>query len=396
MRVCMVAYAFYDSDTRIMRYAEALVQRGDQVDVIALRRPDQSESEVVDGVNVLRIQQRQPNESARTSYLTQILMFLVRAMVLVTRKHLRTRYQVIHVHSVPDFLIFSAWLPKLMGAKLILDIHDLLPEFYASKYGTPKDSLAFKLLVAAERSSAAFADHVIAANDLWEERLTSRSVGATRCTAMVNVPDRSIFFCQGRTRSDGKFIILYPGTLNWHQGLDIAIRAFSLIKDMVPEAEFHIYGEGPCQELLRQLVQELGLQRQVAMRGFVSTREIARIMENADLAVVPKRKDGFGNEAFSTKIMEFMAMGVPVIVSDTQVDRYYFHDSIVRFFRAGDESDLAEAMLQLIKDPALRTRLAQGATKFVQQNDWNHMKTEYLDLVDSLADPCRDGELASV
>jgi glycosyltransferase involved in cell wall biosynthesis len=213
---------------------------------------------------------------------------------------------------------------------------------------------------------------------------------------MVNVPDRSIFSRRGRTRQHGKFVILYPGTLNWHQGLDVAIRAFSLIKEAVPETEFHIYGEGPYQESLVQLIRELDLQQRVVMQGFVSSREIARIMENADLAVVPKRKDGFGNEAFSTKIMEFMAMGVPVIVSDTQVDRYYFNDAIVKFFRSGDEHDLAAAMLELIKNPTLRAHLVQAASEFVQRNDWNRMKVDYLNLVDSLVDGCKNRELVNV
>ena len=120
------------------------------------------------------------------------------------------------------------------------------------------------------------------------------------------------------------------------------------------------------------------------MKNFISTREIARVMENGDLAVVPKRKDGFGNEAFSTKIMEFMALGVPVIVSDTQVDRYYFNDSLVRFFRSGDEHDLARSMLLLVNEPDLRERLVQNALEFVEHNNWGEKKSEYLTLVDSL------------
>ncbi len=396
MRICMLAYAFYESDTRIMRYAEALVQRGDEVDVIALRRENQSANEIVNGVNVCRIQPRLPNKTARISYMFEILLFLLRAMTALTLRHLRRRYQVIHVHSVPDFLVFATWLPKLTGVKVILDIHDLLPELYASKYGIKNNSLLFKLLILTERASAAFADHVIAANDLWQERLMSRSVRKGRCSALVNVPDQSIFARQGRTRTDQRFIIVYPGTLNWHQGVDIAIRAFNLIKNEVPQAEFHIYGEGPCQASLVQLIQELGLRDRVLMKNFIATREIAKVMENSDLAVVPKRKDGFGNEAFSTKIMEFMALGIPVIVSDTQVDQYYFDDSLVKFFRSEDEHDLARSMLLLVNDPGLREQLVQNALKFVEHNNWGEKKAEYLTLVDSLVGRLQRRELVRV
>lgn len=384
----MVTYSFYEGDTRVMRYAEALVQRGDQVDVIALRQGNQSRAAVVDGVNVFRIQAPRANTVGRLAYIVGVLLFLFRAMVLVTRRHLRARYQLVHLHSVPDFIVFTSWVPKLTGAKLILDIHDLLPELYASKYGEKNDSFLFKFLVLVEQASGAFTDHVISANDLWQEKLRARSFKNGKCSVLVNLPDRAIFFQRGRTRTDQKFIILYPGTLNWHQGLDIAIRAFALVKDEMPEAEFHIYGEGPCQSSLLRLIDELDLQDRVFMRSFVATREIARIMENADLAVVPKRNDGFGDEAFSTKVMEFMALGVPVVVSNTRVDQHYFDDSIVKFFRAGDEQALARSILQLRNEPELRNRLVQNARRFVEQNNWDGKKVEYLALVDSLTCGC--------
>lgn len=385
MRVCMLAYAFYESDSRIMRYSESLAQRGDQVDVIALRRDDQASTGVVNGVTVFRLQRRSPNRTGKLSYLFETLLFLFRAMVLLTRRYISKPYQVIHVHSVPDFLVFAAWFPKLAGAKLVLDIHDLLPEFYASKYGAAPGSLLFKFLAIAERTCAMFSDHVIAANDLWQERLISRSVSKERCNSMVNVPDQAIFTPQGRTRNDGKFIILYPGTLNWHQGVDLAIRAFALIANEAPEAEFHIYGEGPYRAQLEDLIKALGLQSRIRMNGFVPTREVARLIENADLGVVPKRTDGFGNEAFSTKIMEFMALGIPVVVSDSRIDRYYFNESMVKFFNGGDEQDLAQAMLAMIRDTELRRTFAHNALQFVERNNWDLMKVEYFRVVDSLA-----------
>ena len=85
MTACMVTYSFYEGDTRVMRYAEALSARGDEVDVIALRRDDQSANERVNGVNVYRIQRRSPNDSARSSYVAGILLFFFRAMFLLMR-----------------------------------------------------------------------------------------------------------------------------------------------------------------------------------------------------------------------------------------------------------------------------------------------------------------------
>lgn len=380
----MVVYGFYKTDARVMRYAEALVQRGDQVDVLVLSRPGMPRQEVIRGVNAIRIQERVRNEHTRATFVFRFGLFFLRAMILLSMKHIRNPYQLIHVHSVPDSLVFVAWLPKLMGCKIILDIHDLLPEFYASKFGIAPGSLTFRFLQFVEKVSAGFSDHVIISNHIWEERLVARSVGKGKTTAVINYPDRSIFRLGDRNSKPDKFVILYPGTLNWHQGLDVAIRALALIKESVPEAEFHIYGEGPAKNHLVELADELGLGDRVFFKDFLPVREIGKVMQSADLGVVPKRNDSFGNEAFSTKILEFMSVGVPVLISDTKIDRYYFNESIVKFFRSNNERDLADSLLSLVRDKELRERLARNALEFVRGNDWDSNKWKYFEIVDRL------------
>ncbi len=191
---------------------------------------------------------------------------------------------------------------------------------------------------------------------------------------------------QSKRERDAKdcFLLLYHGTLNRHQGLDVAVGAFAKIKDLAPTAEFHIFGDGPSKAELRSLIEQLHLENRVVLHERRPLWEIPKIVETAKLGIVPKRKDNFGNEAFSTKILEFMAMGVPVIVSDTNVDRCYFDDSLVRFFQAEDEDDLAGCILDLIQHPEKRVALVECATKFVSQHDWALKKQEYFDLVDGL------------
>jgi glycosyltransferase involved in cell wall biosynthesis len=232
--------------------------------------------------------------------------------------------------------------------------------------------------------SASFADHVIAANHIWLKRLYERSVRREDCTVILNFPDTDIFHLRGRTRTDSKFIMVYPGTMTHHQGVDIAVRAFALIADQCPEAEFHLYGGGDQVDYLRTLIAELKLQERVFLKGGRKLQEIAVIMENSDLGVVPKRNDGFGNEAFSTKIFEFMVEDVPVIVSSTAIDRYYFNDCVVKFFEANNEKKLTEAMVQLIRHPEQRQELVRNAREFIKDYTWEKNKGIYLDLVDSL------------
>ena len=384
MRVCMLAYAFYEEDTRILQYARALLERGDEVDVIALRGEERPTQEIVDGVKVYRIQSRKRDERGPFSYLYRILQFLFHSAFVLARNHLNRHYDVIHVHSVPDFLVFAALAPRLTGARVILDIHDILPEFYASKFGVSGKSFFFKPLMLIEKWSTAFAHHVIIANHLWWERLVSRSVHRKKCTPICNYPDMGYFYPRPRTRAGGKFIMMYPGTLNWHQGLDVAVKAFAKIAGQAPNAEFHIYGEGPAKLALMDLAQQLGLNGKVVFYESKPVAEIAEIMSQADLAVVPKRAESFGNEAASTKVLEFMALGVPVLQSRTKVDTYYHSESIVRFFQSENVDDLARCMLLLIRDAELRSRLAANAAAYAKENNWSARKHEYLELVDSL------------
>ncbi len=381
----MVAYTFYESDNRVRRYAETLARQGFEVDVVALRREGNYQKvEIINGVRLLRVQLRVVNEKSRMVLLRRLLLFFLRSMWVLSRQQLKQRYDLVHIHSIPDFEVFAALLPKITGSKLILDIHDIVPEYYASKFQISSGSLIFKLLVLVERMSAVFSDHVIVANHIWQERLEGRSVRASKLTTILNFPDGQIFYRRGRQRNDGKFVLLYPGSLNYHQGLDLAIRAFARIKDEAPWAEFHIYGIGEQLPYLLQLIQDLGLQERVQYKGSQPLDQVASLMENADLGIVPKRKNGFGNEAFSTKILEFMSMGVPVLIPDTRIDSYYFNDSVVRFFRADDEISLADNMLELILDGRDRERLARNADQFIKGYLWDENEPLYLNIVDSL------------
>ncbi len=385
LKACMLAYTFYENDGRVMRYAETLAQEGWDVEAIVLRRDLQPEEEVVKGVRVLRIQQRVKNESGKYSYLSRILRFFFRSMFEITRRHLKEPYDIIHVHSVPDFEVFAAFIPKLKGAKIILDIHDIVPEFYAAKFNVSQDSVVFSALRLVERLSASFANHVIIANDLWLDKITARSTTKNKCTSFINYPDLSVFYPGLRTRkTDGKFIMVYPGTLNWHQGLDIAVKAFAIANEDVPEIELHIYGEGSAKPEIHKLIEELQLINKVFIRSPLPLREIASVMANADLGVVPKRNDSFGGDAYSTKILEFMALGIPVVVADTRIDKYYFNESLVRFFKSGDELDLAHVIVDAYNNRKLNDQLASRALEYVHQYSWERKRDDYLAIVEGL------------
>lgn len=384
----MVVYSFYETDTRVMQYANALIDRGDSVDVIALRQEGHAKYAEIGGARIYRIQTRKIDERGRFSYLYRILRFWLLAAIILTRKHLTKRYQLIHVHNVPDFLVFAALVPRVMGTPVILDIHDVLPEMFADKFGITKDALLFRALALVEKASITFSSHTIIANDIWHERLVSRSTKAEKCTTIRNYPDQTIFRPFAKEKDRGKFLIIYPGSLNWYQGVDVAIRAFARVAAKMPEAEFHIYGSGAAKPELIELVKNLGMSERILFPKPLSASEIARVMADADLAIEPKQaRSAFANEASSMKIMEFMAVDVPVIVSRTSIHAYYYDESMVKFFESHNDAELAEHILLLRQNEKLRAQLVANSRKYVEKNNWAAKKGDYLDLVDSLVYP---------
>ncbi len=382
-RVCMISYSCYATDNRVMRYAEALAERGDAVDAFALDssvRP--GKFEVLNGVNSYRVQNRVRNEKGKAVYLARILKFMIKASAILTWRHLRKPYDVVHVHNVPDFLVFAAWFPKLTGARIILDIHDILPEFFASKFGAKENNWYVEQLLRVERNSCAFAHYVIIANHLWLDKITKRSVPPEKCSVVLNHVDRSKFFPRTRTRQDDRLIAIFPGGLQHHQGLDIAIRAFPRVLNRFPTAEFHIYGEGNMKEEWTDLVRQLGLEKHIFFFKPLSIHDIADRIANADAGIVPKRADSFGNEAYSTKIMEFMSQGVPVVASRTKIDTYYFQDHEIAFFESGNFEDLAAKLIRIWSDPAYARTLARNGFAYVAANNWESKKHEYFSIVD--------------
>ena len=383
----MLTHSFYESDNRVIRYAQALAERGDVVRVAALgRSPQQARVELMRGVELHRIQDRfDKGGDSAWSYLSPLLRFTHRGAAWLAHCRAEAPIDAVHVHNIPDFLVFAALPSKLRGARVILDIHDIVPEFFASKFGRGEGSMLVRGLRAMERASAAVADRVILANHLWLDRYAQRNAAAGKCSVVINHVDEQLFQpAPTKASFSDSPLILFPGGLQKHQGLDIAIRAFARLRGRIPGARFHIYGDGNCKAELVAQAASLGVGESLRFFDPLPLRDIVRVMAQADLAVVPKRADSFGNEAYSTKIMEFMALGVPVVASNTQVDRYYFDDSVLRFFESGNDEALAHAMADVLGNAPLRQAMVARAAEYARRNSWSQHKQGYLDVIDAL------------
>ena len=385
-RVCMLAYSHVESDNRILRYATALSQRGDHVDILALATEDSKKTkELYRGLWVNRIQTRIHDEVSKWDYFGRLIKFCSKAAWILAKDRIRHRYDFIHVHNIPDFLVFATIIPRLTGTKILLDVHDIVPEFYSSKFASTQ-SWILETLKVTEKAACSFAHHVIISNHLWYDRITERSVDRKHCSTFVNYIDLSIFRPRPRASHNRPYTVIFPGGFQWHQGLDLAIEAFQIFRSAVPDAEFHIYGNGDQKEKLLNLVDQLNLRSIVKFFPSVTALEVPNLLAAADLGVVPKRANSFGNEAYSTKIMEFMSQGLPVVVSRTKIDTFYFTDSEVLFFESGNVKALAMCMIRVATDQALRKRLVEAGLAYVQANNWERKQHDYLELIDRLVE----------
>jgi glycosyltransferase involved in cell wall biosynthesis len=389
MKICVIAYTFYEIDHRVRRYAESLAEQGHEVDAIVLRGKGQPSKDVLNGVNLYRIQKRTYDEKNLFDYAFRIGTFFLKGTLLLVAKQIRSKYTVLHINNVPDFLVFMGLIPKMFGTKIILDIHDVLPEFYAQKFNRGLDTRLAKILLFLERHSVRFADHTIVANDLWREKIIRRdNIQPEVCTTILNYPNLDFFKPIPFKANREELIIVYPGTISQHHGIDIAIRALALVKKQIKNVQFNIYTRSNNMDYfhsIKQLIAELNLQENVKIYDPVPAEELGKIFSNASMGIVPKRGGIFADEAFSTKIFDFLAVGLPVIVSKTKIDEYYFDDSMMMFFEPENHEDLARCIIELYHNDQKRRSLVEHGNDYIALNSWQVKKGEYIKLVDSVA-----------
>ena len=388
----MIVYAPYPlGETRVQREAEILEKHGYAVDVICLRLPGDLPIDYYNKVHIYRQRYRFPILGDRSNGLKgrffNYIRFFVTAGVRVTQLHLRKRYDVVQVHNLPDFLVFCAVIPKLLGASVILDLHDLMPEFFAGHYKTKTHFLPY-LINLQERLSCKFADHVITVSEHWRQALIKRGVPEQKCSVVMNVADDKIFRPpeDGYPHSTGtnQFRLIYHGSIHERYGLDLAVEAVDKLRDEIPNIHLVLVGRGDFLPRIIQIVEERGLTQYVSIKGLCLAEELPDIIRSCDLGVVPYLTDVFTDGLLPTKLMEYAALGLPAIASRTTAIQAYFTDTNTEFFEPGNVDDLVQRIRYLYANPARLAELSQGSQKFNQRYNWTKVGADYVDLVQKL------------
>jgi glycosyltransferase involved in cell wall biosynthesis len=382
----MVVHQDYYTDARVQNYAKALANHGAQVDILCTRPEYASLPALPRGVTLYPVPVGRGYKGWGHYVLevgSSLLLYGARLLAL----HLKHRYQVIHAHNMPDVIVFSGLTPKLLGAKLLLDIHDPMPEFYMAKFGMSKRNLVERLLRVEERISCLAATAVIAASDPFRENLIKRGVRASKITVVRNMPDPLLFdrvrYDKPGRSTDGRFTLFYAGTIAPRYGLHVAVQAMpALVKD-IPGIRLVIIGT--ITEYARELVtlaEQLGVPDAVEVRPAIPLREVPGQMAQADVGIYTALPDAHMSIATPGKVLEYATMGIPVVASRLPVLEQMLGDPAVIFFEPGNVAQFADQVRRLYKDPELGKTLVQAAdAAFVQRRSWASEQQAYLDLL---------------
>jgi glycosyltransferase involved in cell wall biosynthesis/lipid II:glycine glycyltransferase (peptidoglycan interpeptide bridge formation enzyme) len=385
----MVVHAYYPiGETRVQREALALIDRGYEVEVVCLRGRDEPWRSTHDGVVVHRVPVARHRDRGFAAQLLEYLAFFTFAAMVVTARHLRRRFTAVQVHNLPDFLVFAALAPKLTGTPVLLDLHDLMPEFFASRTGSGLDSPAVRLVRWQEHLACRFADHVITVTDGWRDTLISRGVPPGKVSVVMNVADARLFQrisdAAGRPAGVGLHL-LYHGTFTRRYGVDLLVDAVARVRDELPDIHLTLLGDGDLRSDLLAQRERLGLRDHVTISdGMVAAADLPTAIRAADAGVVPTRSDVFTDGLLPTKLMEFVAMGTPVIAARTPTVASYFDDDMVEFFPPGDAAALARTIRALAGDRERLATLADNADTFNRKYDSASTAAGYAGALDAV------------
>lgn len=386
-RHCMIVHAYYPvGETRVQREAAALADEGFDVTVVCLRDRGEPPHEIVDGIRVRRLGVRRNRGSSMLAQAFEYLRFLVYAGVWVTFAHMRRRIDVIQVHTPPDALVFAAAVPKMMGAKVILDIHDLLPEFFAARTGRDIDDAAISVVKAEERLSCWLADRVVTVTSHWQSELEGRGVPPAKLAVVMNLADTRLFRdVRAKEPESDRFVVLYHGTFTERYGVDLLVEATAELAAEIPGLEVRLVGDGDQRSALERRVRSLGLDEVISISdGMVGPDRLVEILADADVGVVPNRADVFTDSLLPTKLLEYVMIGIPAVVAETAGVRRYFDGRMVSYFRPGEARALADRLLELYQDPGLRSSMVDRASAFNVSHSWDDEAARYVSLVRGL------------
>ncbi|MBP7654667.1 glycosyltransferase family 4 protein [Candidatus Dependentiae bacterium] len=350
-KVCMIVNEYYPKDFRVRREAEALYEKGFEVDVICLKKDREKYFEKWNNITIFRMPVKRRRGSPLIVYLTEYLMFFLFSLVTLNILYLKKYYTYVHISNPPDFLVFVGIIQKILGEKIILDIHDRIPLLYSTRFNCDTESRMIHLLKFVEKISAKYATGIITAVDVYKNYFLKIS-GHQKIETVLNTADEKYFYPRIKImyESKKKLKLFHHGTLVKRYGLDVLILAVKEVISKGYDCELTIYGEGNYYDELQKIVIDKKLKNRVFFKGFLLIDYLPEKIAESDLCIVPNRQGVFMNTILPTKLLEYIVMEKPVITSRTEGITVYFSDKELTFFEPENINELSEKIIEFINN----------------------------------------------
>jgi len=368
----MVVYTLYVTDARVRREAETLAAAGFRVVCFCNRAGAEPRRYELAGVEVCELDVPKYRGKSGLAYAASYGRFLAAASVACARLGRRERLDVVHCHNLPDLLTFAGLVPRWRGSKVILDIHDSIPETFSSKFSG--SAWRWWLLCLEERLGMFPAHRVICVNHPQRDALVSRGLREDKAFVSMNVPDPRIFTRVEGTHSSERdtFNLVYHGTMAERLGVDLVIRAVHTLRTRVPGLKLHLWGGGDDLEAFSRLASHLGVDDRVEFKpqGY-RLEELPGRLAAMDVGVVGNRRSPAGELMLPVKLLEYTALGIPAVVPRLRTIEHYFSPDMVSYFEPEDVGSMADAIERLHADVTRRTTQAAAARTILDRYGWD-------------------------
>jgi glycosyltransferase involved in cell wall biosynthesis len=388
-RAAMVTFSPYPFDPRPRRAIEAIVSEGMTVDLICLGSDKSPKREILNGVNVLRIPVNKEERGGKLKYGYRYASFILISSLIFAWRSLRHRYDLVWVHNMPDILVLCSLIPRALGAKVILDMHDPMPELMMTIFNAKRESRSVRVLRRIEKWSLGQANLVLTVNIACKRMFASRSCSGGKIGIVMNSPDERIFpFHAPRprisARAEGdRFVVMYHGSLVERNGLDLAVEALARVRETIPNAELRIYGHATP---FLERIMELGRKKNVNIRylGPKRLEDLVLEIEGCDVGVIPNHRNVFTEINTPTRIFEYLALGKPVIAPRTPGIQDYFSPESLLFFEPGDPEELARKVEYVFSHPREAIEVAERGQQVYLAHTWSQERQSLVNRVSGL------------
>lgn len=381
--ICFIRQWIYQEELSFRREVETIYKAGFETHVICLASSQHEQEEIIEGVYVHPLHLRRKKTSL-SRYMYDYLSFTFLAALKVTRLHLKYHFSAIQVNTMPDFLVFSSLIPKLLGVKVVAMMQEPVPELWE----TVRQSHPPKLLIWTEQLALAYADAALTVTQQLKEVYVSRGAKADKIGVILNAPELHFLELseKGSQPQQPKehFTLISHGAIEYRYGQDTMLEAMALLKSELPELRLHILGRGSYVEAFKVMIQKMKLEDRVNFLGWVPHEEMLRQLRMADIGIVAQKSSSYSNLVHTNKMYEYIALGKPVLASRLKSVAAYFGEEALYYFEPENAESLAQGIRELYHNPAKRETLVRNAQNLCEQYKWDQQQEIYLSIYERL------------